>query len=402
MTRKRAISVEQLARQAQLDLEAVLLQLWDAGLSYLTSPKSTVHARDVDKAQLAIGATAANNQHRVDYWCRTLGRSRTDLADLLREHGFRLSNDARTIPRGSLGVLLRSKPATSGNFQVGGQKLLLPEAPQLEWRVVGRVRDVKHLSTDQIEAVHWALVHDFSNGDDPISPPGPRDRGLLESAVLRPRSEYGGVVKYPTVEMAGAALFHSLIHNHPFYNGNKRTALVGLLVFLDENGMTLTCSDNELFKKTLQTARHALLPPLQAYDAISDREVLEVACWIRDQSRSIRRGERPLKWHQLRRVLVTFGCELELARVGNRMNVRRAIEAPSLLGRTRRRTLKTQTWYGGEGSEVEPNSLAALRRELQLDEVNGVDSEIFYEQQKKLLDGFIAQYRKTLKKLARL
>lgn len=66
--------------------------------------------------------------------------------------------------------------------------------------------------------------------------PGLRDRGLLESAVAAPQASYGGepLISEP-VEIAAAYLFY-LCRNHPFVDGNKRTALATALVFLEANG----------------------------------------------------------------------------------------------------------------------------------------------------------------------
>jgi len=66
---------------------------------------------------------------------------------------------------------------------------------------------------------------------------GLRDRALLESAVAAPQASFGGkpLIQEP-IEMAAAYLFH-LCRNHPFADGNKRTALAAALVFLDANGL---------------------------------------------------------------------------------------------------------------------------------------------------------------------
>jgi len=66
--------------------------------------------------------------------------------------------------------------------------------------------------------------------------PGLRDRGLLESAVAAPQASFGGkpLIDNP-IEIAAAYLFY-LCRNHPFADGNKRTALATALVFLRANG----------------------------------------------------------------------------------------------------------------------------------------------------------------------
>jgi len=63
-----------------------------------------------------------------------------------------------------------------------------------------------------------------------------RDRGLLESAVARPQASAFGGDAYPDIVSKAAALLHSLVLNHPFVDGNKRTAVVAMLVFVNLNG----------------------------------------------------------------------------------------------------------------------------------------------------------------------
>jgi len=95
----------------------------------------------------------------------------------------------------------------------------------------------------------------FSKHENPIFPPGPRDDNLVHSAVLRPQTGIGDTDKYRTVEAKAAALFHSLIMNHAFHNGNKRTALVSLVVFMDRNERRLEISDDEIFDFVVAVAR---------------------------------------------------------------------------------------------------------------------------------------------------
>lgn len=69
---------------------------------------------------------------------------------------------------------------------------------------------------------------------------GVRDLGLLESALLRPRSGY-----YETLSLQAAALFHSLLLNHCFLDGNKRIAFALTATFLRLNGYALKVKEIE-------------------------------------------------------------------------------------------------------------------------------------------------------------
>jgi len=65
------------------------------------------------------------------------------------------------------------------------------------------------------------------------------DEGLLQSAVARPQASAFGEDAYPTLWDKGAALLHSLVRNHAFVDGNKRTAWVSAWAFLRLNGIDL-------------------------------------------------------------------------------------------------------------------------------------------------------------------
>jgi death-on-curing protein len=83
---------------------------------------------------------------------------------------------------------------------------------------------------------------------------GMRDRGLLESAVEQARATaFGELLHADLFEMAAAYLFH-IVKNHAFLDGNKRTALVTALVFLDINGVSLERDDERLYELTMAAA----------------------------------------------------------------------------------------------------------------------------------------------------
>jgi death-on-curing protein len=92
-------------------------------------------------------------------------------------------------------------------------------------------RALRHLDVEAVLAIHEEVL--AAHG----SLSGLRDRALLESAVAAPQASFGGtpLIRDP-IEIAAAHLFY-LCRNHPFVDGNKRTALAAALVFLDANGL---------------------------------------------------------------------------------------------------------------------------------------------------------------------
>lgn len=87
----------------------------------------------------------------------------------------------------------------------------------------------RYLSVEEIISIHRVVAEDASI----------RDHALLASAASRPQSSFAGAWMYPTVFMQGAALFSSILSNHPFTDGNKRTAWLSVQVFFRLNGLLL-------------------------------------------------------------------------------------------------------------------------------------------------------------------
>jgi death-on-curing protein len=74
---------------------------------------------------------------------------------------------------------------------------------------------------------------------------GVRDLGALESALAQPRMTFGGEDLYPMLADKAAALGFSIIMNHPFVDGNKRTGHAAMETFLVLNGLEISASVDE-------------------------------------------------------------------------------------------------------------------------------------------------------------
>jgi death-on-curing family protein len=323
---------------------------------------------------------------------------------MLTQLGIELRHGSAKLPKGAIFRLRRAAEERSIPLATDRAPTPVPVAviPPLEWNVIGHERATRILSYDEVVGIHEALVDDFATSEDPISPPGIKSADLLQSAVFRQETSLGPQRKYPTPELVGAALLHSLALNHAFHNGNKRTALVSMLVCLDENDVLFTCDEDDLFRLVLTVAQHRLVD--RRLPELADREVLELAKWICRNSRLIERRDRPLPWRRLKQILSTYGCAFSSGGVGNRLNIERTVDrGRRFLGLLpRRERLKIQVFYAGEGREAQRNTVAQIRRELELDEEHGVDSKTFYDGAATSPSEFIVEYRKTLLRLAKL
>jgi death-on-curing family protein len=115
---------------------------------------------------------------------------------------------------------------------------------------------VFRLSAKFIEFLHDELVSQLWPQSNPIVPGEYRDRRLLESAANRPYQSAFGEDAYPDLIEKAGALFHSLVCNHCFSNGNKRTAVLALDSFLLANDHLLGLDDVETYDLARKVASY--------------------------------------------------------------------------------------------------------------------------------------------------
>lgn len=94
------------------------------------------------------------------------------------------------------------------------------------------------------------ILHEFSIQDFGGSS-GVRDIGLLESAIARPFQTFGGEELYVSPFDKAAALGESLIKNHPFVDGNKRTGVLAIVSFLKEYDINVIADNDSLYQFTI-------------------------------------------------------------------------------------------------------------------------------------------------------
>ena len=406
MTSKR-LTLAQLATLTRRSVDDIRATLIDAGMEVPES-SDILRGRDRFRARRLLGLI---HQDRllVHSLAERAGLSDAEARSLLHARGILRKKRLKRIPARSLahakivlGITKPKAPTTQVAASVESAKRpnqKEPKPPRKKkkrrieketWRTIGKIEDLNYLSASDVEAIHWILVKDFSTKKDPITPPGVRDHRLLGSAVFRPHTSNGGRLKYPTVSMSCAALLHALVQDHPFFNGNKRTALVSMLAMLDINGWVCTSNQDDLYDFVIALGAHSLIMGKAADNKPSaDDEVVVAANWLQRNIRQIQKAERLLKFRELRRILTPYGCLLEHPKgVGNRINIHR-------------NGLSIQVAYKNEGSEVARNTVHKIRRELRLDEQSGYDSDIFYGG-KPRISQFINKYRRVLDRLAKV
>jgi len=124
---------------------------------------------------------------------------------------------------------------------------------------------MRYLTSEQLLFIHSRLIAETGGSH------GVRDLARLESAVARPQAVFDRKELYPDVFLKAAALLDSLVNNHPFIDGNKRTGIAAAALFLQANGRQLTASTSELEEFTLEAVT-------------SHPDLIILADWLRRQS----------------------------------------------------------------------------------------------------------------------
>ena len=109
------------------------------------------------------------------------------------------------------------------------------------------MKRLRWLTSDAIIAVHRELIASYGGA------PGLRAPALLESALARPK-HLAAYSRGVTVPKLAAAYASGLLRNHPFVDGNKRTAFAAMIVFLELNGWKLASSEAEETAMVLDAA----------------------------------------------------------------------------------------------------------------------------------------------------
>ncbi len=124
---------------------------------------------------------------------------------------------------------------------------------------------MNYLTAEQVLFIHSRLISETGGKH------GVRDLGLLESAVARPQATFDDKELYPDLFTKAAALMDSLINNHPFVDGNKRTGLTAAGLFLRINGWKLSASQEELEAWTMRVA-------------LKQVEIAKLASWLQEHT----------------------------------------------------------------------------------------------------------------------
>ncbi len=126
---------------------------------------------------------------------------------------------------------------------------------------------MQYLNLEEILQLHFRVIEDFGGSH------GVRDEGRLKSVIEAPLQSVFGEDQYKTLYEKAAVYMHTIIADHPFYDGNKRSGVTVAAIFLMRNGLVLSASPKELEEFAVRVA-------------VEHLEISAIAGWLEEHSKN--------------------------------------------------------------------------------------------------------------------
>ena len=271
---------------------------------------------------------------------------------------------------------------------------LPPELGYLYTKSLEQVADyeanlmVGDLSPKEVLRAHFVIAAHFSEKDAGIGGIGPKDIGMLLSALSRQHVGIGAVQKWVTPHDKAATLMFGMIMNHPFHDANKRTSYLSTIHYLFRCGFMMTVSEKALEDMTVLVANNGLSKfpryrELRKKD--SDPEVRFLSHYLRQNTRRIDKSQYLVTYRELEKILKRYDVWLENPH-GNRIDVMHwedvVIPRKGLFGKSRStKEIRRACVLGFPGwtKTVGKGRIRHIRDVLQLTPEHGVDSQSFFK-----------------------
>jgi death-on-curing family protein len=242
-----------------------------------------------------------------------------------------------------------------------------------------------HLSVVDVLKAHFLVANHFYLEGQGLGGIGPKDIGLLQSAVHRQHASFDGKLKWSNDFDVCATLFFGLIMNHPFYDANKRTAFLSALFQLHRLGRCPSVREREFEDFTVEIANNNLQRYARYEQLLKsndpDPEVKMISYYFRKNTREIDKKYYTVTFRELQTILSRYNYALVNPH-GNHIDIVRIETRKPFLG-TFGHEKTTHVWVGQIGfprwtAEVGKSALKTVREVTGLLSEKGVDSAAFF------------------------
>jgi len=291
---------------------------------------------------------------------------------------------------------------------------LLPELSFLYTKAIEEIEQsselggVLDLTAKDVLRAHFLIADFFAREGEGIGGFGPKDIGMLLSAIGRQHAGYGTTEKWTTIYEKAATLLYGMVMNHPFHDANKRTAFLSTVHYLYIHGQAVLVSEKDFEDITVSVAGHNL-SKYRRYkkmkkDRVDDPEVRFLAYYLKKNTRKIDKRQYIVSYRDLERILKKYDVFLQNPK-NNSIDVMRWENVTKRSGFFGKKTTTPEIrkvcslGFPGWSKQVGKGRLAHVRKELKLDSDHGVDSQSFFFDVDDM-SGLISKYQGALRRLA--
>ena len=254
------------------------------------------------------------------------------------------------------------------------------------------------LSEIDIVKAHYILSDYFLDQGEAVRY-GVLNYNMLSSAVNRQYVEYGGIKKWSDPFHRMATLAYGLTKDHAFHDGNKRTALLSILLGLNLCKREITVPKEYLELLMVRIASNGLseYKDYKRFKDNDDPDVSFIANKLRNWTRHRNTQLYTITFADLDTALQKFNTFLDTPS-GNKIGVYQIREKKSLFSTRKERKRICQIGFPGWTKQVSDHDMKKLLKEAQLDAEHGIDSDVFFKGATPSYE-LLEEYRKPLERL---
>ena len=268
------------------------------------------------------------------------------------------------------------------------------------------------LTTDEIVELHKILCDNYNllPEMEPVSPPGIKNRDMLESAVSRQLVGSGDFYKYADIFSNCATLVFGLVKNHSFHNGNKRIGFLALIKHLYSNGYVIRpyIRHQEIYELLRLLADTALEDHAAVYNKhffkqhrrakwTDDIQIKYLTLWLRQnvEHKNTKIKQKTVSVSELERLLKTKNLSTKFS--GKYLTI---TKQNSLLQGLFGKKAYSKGYIIKDDKNVPLNLVEQMRRDFSISFLDGVDNSTFYNDE-DIINNEIVSYKKIIYKLAK-
>ncbi|HBV83450.1 MAG TPA: hypothetical protein DEB74_11820 [Lachnospiraceae bacterium] len=258
------------------------------------------------------------------------------------------------------------------------------------------------ITENDVLRAHY-LISDYFLDDGEEVVYGVKNYDLLSSAVHRQVTSYGNVDKWTTNYQKMATLLYGLVKNHAFHDGNKRTALLVLLLYMDREKLQLRKQQSKLETLVVRIAANTLdeYGSYQGYQNNEEPEIMFIADLLKHYTSRVNKRYYPITFAEFNQRLNRFNVKLDNPK-GNYIGVYQyQTEGSKLFGLIKGKSEYVKIFdigFPGWKRQINPKALKETLKAAHLTPEYGIDSEVFYNGEEPMYT-LINEYREPLARL---